>query len=150
MSEMDSQLFREGLIQQEIEADTGQIELCLRYLELLSKWNKTHNLTAVTDWNEMIRLHLLDSLSVLPLLNQLCRGRQSLKIVDVGTGAGLPGLILAIFLPQYQFDLIDAREKKISFLHYVKSQLQLNNVSYGNFFSSFLALVLSLVDKLSI
>ena len=71
MGHQDSSVLIDGLGWQEIEADSKQVDLCIRYLELLSKWNKKHNLTAVKNWPDMIRLHILDSLSVLPVLISL-------------------------------------------------------------------------------
>lgn len=79
------------------------------YLALLSKWSKAYNLTAITDYDEMVVKHILDSLSI----KDYVTGN---RIIDVGTGAGLPGLILAIVFPDKQFTLLDSNGKKIRFL----------------------------------
>lgn len=94
----------------------------LDYLSLLEKWNKVHNLTAITDHSDMVMLHILDSLSI----NRFLHGN---RIVDVGTGAGLPGIPLAIMHPQKEFVLIDCNNKKTAFLNQVICELQIKNVS---------------------
>lgn len=93
----------------------------LQYLELLQKWNKAFNLTAIRDVKEMVNLHILDSLSVLPYL-------YGTRMLDVGTGAGLPGLILAIVLPEKFFVLLDSNSKKTHFLTQVQCSLKLKNI----------------------
>lgn len=93
----------------------------LDYLALLVKWNKAYNLSAIRDPETMIDLHLLDSLAVAPYL----RGRY---FGDVGTGAGLPGIPLAILFPDRHFTLIDSNGKKVRFLFQVRTELGLDNV----------------------
>ncbi len=94
---------------------------CLAYLSLLQKWNKVYNLTAVRDPQEMLILHLLDSLSVLPYI-------QAGHLLDVGSGGGLPGLVIAITRPDVQVTTIDTVQKKTIFMRQVKAELGLSNV----------------------
>ena len=93
------------------------------YLQLLQKWNKPFNLTAIKKAEEMIPKHLMDSLSVLAHLGGARR------ICDVGTGAGLPGIPLAVCCPETEFVLLDSNGKKTRFLHQVRRHLNLNNVT---------------------
>jgi 16S rRNA (guanine527-N7)-methyltransferase len=95
------------------------------YLGLLSHWNKAFNLTAIRDSNEMLSKHLLDSLGVLPYVGEGL-------ILDVGSGAGLPGIPLAIAMPGSRFVLIDSNGKKTRFLTQVKITLGLDNVEVVN------------------
>jgi len=92
------------------------------YLRLIEKWNRVHNLTAVRETQQMVVLHLLDSLSILPHLD----GARSL--LDVGSGAGLPGIPIALALPALEVTLLDSSHKKTTFLEQVKAQLDLGNV----------------------
>lgn len=111
--------------------DTAITQL-LAYLQLLAKWNRAYNLTAVRDIEQMVSRHLLDSLSVLPFLQDKAFENKTAKakhLADVGTGAGLPGLILAIAQPQSQFDLLDSNGKKIRFVKQAIAELQLPNVA---------------------
>lgn len=110
-----------GIRQLGLELSAGVVEKLLAYLALLAKWNKVHNLTAVRDPEEMVTLHLLDSLSVLP---HVPPGR----LLDVGSGAGLPGIVLAICRPDLQVTTIDAVQKKASFMRQAKAELQIDNL----------------------
>ena len=92
------------------------------YLRLIEKWNRVHNLTAVRETQQMVVLHLLDSLSVLPHLD----GARSL--LDVGSGAGLPGIPIALASPALEVTLLDSSHKKTSFLEQAKAELDLRNV----------------------
>lgn len=93
----------------------------LDYLALMQKWNKVHNLTAVRDADEMVTLHLLDSLVVLPFID-------AKNLLDVGSGAGLPGIPLAICLPDLQVTVIDSNSKKVSFMRQAKAELGITNI----------------------
>ncbi len=92
------------------------------YLELLQKWNKAYNLTAINDKESMFKLHILDSLAILPYI-------QGQKIIDIGTGAGLPGIVIAIAKPELSVTLLDSNGKKIRFLQEVKRVLKLDNIN---------------------
>lgn len=102
--------------------DAPQTDALLHYRELLTRWNRRFNLTAIRDPGRMIEEHLLDSLSVRPHL----RGE---RIVDVGTGAGLPGMILALAEPERRFVLLDANGKKTRFLREAVRVLGPSNVT---------------------
>lgn len=96
--------------------------MLLEYLELMIKWNKTYNLTAIRDPQTMLTKHLLDSLAV-------ASGLLGQGFIDVGTGAGLPGIPLAILYPDREFHLLDSNGKKTRFLFHVKTALGLDNIS---------------------
>ena len=104
-----------------LQCDAGQRQQLLAYLQLLHKWNAAYNLTAVRDPAQMVTRHLLDSLAVAPHL-------PAGNAIDVGTGAGLPGVPLAIVFPQRQFALLDSNGKKTRFLFQVKTALSLDNM----------------------
>ena len=103
------------------EPDSACVDQMLSYLELLVQWNASYNLTAVRDPLEMVSRHLLDSLSVLSWV----RGE---RLLDAGTGAGLPGIPLAIVQPELIVTLLDSTGKKIRFLRHVKRRLILENI----------------------
>jgi len=96
-------------------------DLLLQYLTLLHKWNQAYNLTAIRDMESMVSRHIIDSLAILPWL----KGN---RLLDVGSGAGLPGVPLAIARPELQVVLLDSNGKKIRFLQEVKRTLALDNV----------------------
>lgn len=96
----------------------AQLEALSDYLALLVKWNRAYNLTAVRDPMDMVRKHLLDSLAIAP-------GVTGKRLIDVGTGAGLPGIPLAILFPEREFHLLDSNSKKTRFLFQVKTTLGL-------------------------
>lgn len=103
-------------------SDDNKIEILLQYLKLIVKWNQTYNLTAIKEPEEIIRLHFLDSLTVLPFL-------QGNRVIDIGTGAGFPGIPLAIFLPEKSFTLLDANAKKTRFVQQAVMELNLSHVN---------------------
>lgn len=109
-----------GLQQMGLQITAEQQQKLLDYVALICKWNRVHNLTAVRDPLEMVTLHILDSLSLLPHID--CE-----RLLDVGAGAGLPSIPLAICLPELQVTAIDAVQKKVSFMRQVKAQLGLAN-----------------------
>jgi 16S rRNA (guanine527-N7)-methyltransferase len=112
---------RAGLAALGAEADGAQLEQLAHYLRLLTKWNRAYNLTSVRDPQDMVVRHVLDSLAVQPWLH-------GQRILDVGTGAGLPGIPLAVMAPAKRFTLLDSVGKKIRFLRHVAGELGLGNV----------------------
>ena len=109
---------------------TAQKKNLLAYLEQLNKWNRTYNLTAIRDQEQALIQHLFDSLSVVKTFQQKIQrcGVTQPTIMDVGSGGGLPGVILAITLPEASITCIDAVEKKIAFIRHVAGVLQLKNL----------------------
>ncbi|WP_407646228.1 16S rRNA (guanine(527)-N(7))-methyltransferase RsmG [Glaciimonas soli] len=110
-----------------VTLNQDQQQKLLAYLELLSKWNRTYNLTAIRDPEQMMTHHLLDSLAVIPAF------RDAKNVLDVGAGGGLPGMILAIWAlsaqPEMRVSMVDTVHKKTAFLTQVKAELMLTNVS---------------------
>ena len=106
-----------------IDLPQSRIDKLLAYVDLLVKWNATYNLTAIRNGDEMVTQHLLDSLSVLPYLKDVT------TLADIGSGAGLPGIPLAIARPDLQVTLIDSVQKKSAFQQQAKIDLGLVNVS---------------------
>lgn len=112
-----------GLLEMGLQISADRQAKLIAYLLLIDKWNKVHNLTAIRDPLEMVTLHLLDSLSVLPHVQSLAPK----FLLDVGAGAGLPSIPLAICLPELQVTAIDSVQKKTSFMRQVKGELGLSN-----------------------
>ena len=108
-------------------ADDGQLRQLLAYLDLLAQWNKVYNLTAVRNPQDMLTHHLLDSLSVIASLRRHTQGR-AVKLLDVGSGGGLPGVAIAIFCPEMDVTCVDAVAKKTAFIQQVAGALALPNL----------------------
>ncbi|MGK0249121.1 MAG: 16S rRNA (guanine527-N7)-methyltransferase [Oleispira sp.] len=115
-----------GATQIGVSLSDQQLELLVQYLELFIKWNKAYNLSAIRDPEQMIPLHLLDSLIVHAYI------QTANNIIDVGTGPGLPGVVLAIMNPEKKFTLLDSNGKKTRFLFQAKLALKLDNVTIVN------------------
>jgi 16S rRNA (guanine527-N7)-methyltransferase len=115
-----------GLSAMKLSLPDGVPEKLIEYLDLLNHWNKTYNLTAIRDPAEMVSKHLLDSLAVLPYLGDAG------SLIDVGTGAGLPGIPLALCRPDLRVVLNDCVGKKTRFLTQAKLVLGLDNVEVVN------------------
>ncbi len=111
----------EGLAGLGLTLDDARKDRLLDYLALLSRWNRAYNLTAVDEPAAMVDRHLVDSLSILPWID-------GEEIVDAGTGAGLPGVVLAIACPERRFVLVDSNGKKVRFLRQVRRELGLDNI----------------------
>lgn len=114
----------EGIKKLNIEYTDKKVDNLIKYLELLAEYNSHTNLTALRDEKSIIEKHFLDSL----LLQNLIK-RESKKAIDIGTGAGFPGMVLAIFNPEIEFTLMDSIGKKTKFLELVKENLRLENVN---------------------
>jgi 16S rRNA (guanine527-N7)-methyltransferase len=118
---------RQGLVELGLDLPDPQVRQLVGHLELLQKWNKVYNLTAVRDPEQMLAQHLLDSLAVIgPLLRQLAA--KPIRLLDVGSGAGLPGAVIAICCPSIRVDCVDAVAKKAAFVQQVAGTLQLPNL----------------------
>ena len=115
--------------QTSLEISEAQIEQLTILLEMLNTWNAALNLTAIKDVDQMAILHILDSAAVCPVVRSV-EGVKS--VADVGTGAGFPGLVLAIMNPDLNFTLIDSVGKKLSFVRQVVTRLKLANVELIN------------------
>lgn len=113
---------RQLVAQTSLQLSEQQLQQLVQYVQLLDKWNSAYNLTSVRDPMEMLVKHIMDSLAVAPFI----KGQ---RIIDVGTGPGLPGIPLAICFPDKEFTLLDSLGKRIRFLNQVKLQLGLKNVT---------------------
>ena len=116
----------QGAAQLAIALTEDQLQSLTQYLQLLHKWNGAYNLTAIREPERMVPLHLLDSLAVHPYV------QEAQNIIDVGTGPGLPGMVLAIMNPHKTFTLLDSNGKKTRFLFQARTALGLDNVTIVN------------------
>ena len=125
---------RRGLVDLGLALDDIQVTRLLDYQELIQKWTKVYNLTAVRDPAEMLTHHLLDSLAAIaPLRRQVAgmpelAGQTKIKLLDVGSGAGLPGAVIAICCPGFVVDCVDTVGKKAAFIQQVAVSLKLPNL----------------------
>jgi len=116
-----------GLQSLQLELGAAQVDQLLDYVGLLQKWNKVYNLTSVRDPVDMMTHHLLDSLAVVrPLLKQV--GERPIQLLDVGSGGGLPGVVIAIACPQIDVTCVDTVAKKAAFIQQVAATLRLPNL----------------------
>lgn len=122
---------RAGLAALDLTLNDAQVQSLLAYQQLIEKWNKVYNLTAVRDPGDMLTHHLLDSLAVIaPLRRQLAltAQRAEVRLLDVGSGAGLPGVVIAICCPDIRVDCVDTVGKKAAFIQQVAVNLKLPNL----------------------
>lgn len=125
LSESISQRLSQGAQAMEMALSDDEQQRLLTYLAALIKWNKAFNLTAIRDPLEMVDKHLLDSLSILPHIDES-------PLIDIGTGAGLPGMIIAIMRPQLAVTLLDSNGKKTRFLKQLAADMALSQVTVVN------------------
>jgi len=111
----------QGLDKMGLEVSAEVQAALIRYVQLMHKWNKAYNLTAIRDQDQMVIRHILDSLSISPYIN-------ASPVLDVGTGAGLPGIPLALTMPEKKFVLVDSNSKKTRFLTQAKIELAIDNI----------------------
>ena len=106
------------------DANIADLEL---FLQEMGRWNQVHNLTAIEGEQDSVRLHLIDSIAVLPVMKQFL-GELFPKIADLGSGGGLPAIPIAIVQPEWRLTLIEAARKKTAFLQHVRGKLKLKNI----------------------
>lgn len=122
---------RQGITALGLSLSDAQVRQLLEYLALLQKWNRVYNLTAVRDPNQMLVQHLLDSLSMIrPLQRELVRRHKDAapRLLDVGSGGGLPGVVIAVCCPNVRVTCVDAVAKKAAFVRQVAASLALANL----------------------
>ncbi len=120
---MIKEIFREN----GLEITDHQEEQLQRYYELLIEWNRKINLTAITEYKEVIYKHFLDSAFIVK--SELFQTKEISTVLDLGTGAGFPGIVLAVLCPRYRFTLVDSLMKRIDFLRIVKEELELDHIT---------------------
>ena len=121
----DMKVFIDGLKELELELNEDQIQQFYDYYELLVEWNKVMNLTAITEFEDELKKHFVDSLSLVKVIKL---DGQS-KVIDLGTGAGIPGITLKFAFPEVEIVLLDALNKRITFLNEVIEKLGLKSIS---------------------
>jgi len=121
----DHDLLVEGLHRMSLNLSDQMIDQLMAYLNLIEKWNRVYNLTAIRERDEMVKLHFLDSLSILNYVEME-------HVLDVGSGAGFPGIVLAITKPELKVTVMDSVNKKTTFMQQVKSELSLSNLNVVN------------------
>ncbi|MCI9072020.1 MAG: 16S rRNA (guanine(527)-N(7))-methyltransferase RsmG [Lachnospiraceae bacterium] len=124
MSVYDTSQFRRDLQSIQVQLTDQQIDQFVRYFEMLVEWNGFMNLTGITDYEEVMKKHFIDSLS----LTKIFDTSRECRVIDVGTGAGFPGLALKIAFPWMEMTLLDSLNKRIQFLNAVINELGLNGV----------------------
>lgn len=124
---MSEGLLALGIEELGLELSTSNIADLELFLQEMGRWNQVHNLTAIEGEKDSVRLHLIDSIAVLPVLRQFLKD-PSPKIADLGSGGGLPAIPIAIVQPKWQLSLIEAIRKKTAFLQHVRGKLKLKNI----------------------
>ncbi len=127
LGENDRLRLQEGTEAMGLQLERSQLDGLFQYAKLIEKWNRVYNLTAIRSANEVITHHLLDSLAVVPKVDAVLTGYAKPHILDVGAGAGLPGLVWAIARPHWQITLVDTVQKKAAFMQQAAASLGLSN-----------------------
>ncbi|MDO4453215.1 MAG: 16S rRNA (guanine(527)-N(7))-methyltransferase RsmG [Eubacteriales bacterium] len=122
---MKSEILEKGCQLLNLSISEKQEEQFMKYYELLVEWNKVMNLTGITEFDEVMRKHFLDSLSIVKAIEK----KDALRVLDLGTGAGFPGIPLKIMFPEWDIVLLDSLNKRIKFLNEVIGQLGLERIS---------------------
>ncbi len=124
MAQYNKDQFVHDLSELGVSLDDNQISRFIRYYEMLVEWNQVMNLTAITEYDDVMKKHFIDSISLIKAYDV----KSQVKVIDVGTGAGFPGLALKIAYPSLQVTLLDSLNKRIQFLDAVINELQLSGV----------------------
>lgn len=125
-SNLELQNFHEDLTELGISLSEEQTGQFVRYYELLTEWNSFMNLTAITEFSEVLKKHFIDSLSIIKEFPEL--KNQEIRMIDIGTGAGFPGIPIKIAFPQIKVTLLDSLQKRLRFLEKVVEELELKDV----------------------
>lgn len=124
----DLSCFVKDLKEFNIILDDKRLNQFIRYYELLTEWNKVMNLTAITDFDEVCKKHFIDSLSLIKAYNVDSIVNKTASVIDIGTGAGFPGVPLKIIFPDMKITLLDSLNKRVNFLQTVINELKLENI----------------------
>lgn len=116
-------ILQEAAATLELDLSNNQLDTLISYLTMLAKWNDAYNLSGIKKPDLMLTHHIIDSLAIVSFLSK------AQHVLDVGTGAGLPGVVLAVCYPEKSFTLLDSNGKKIRFLKQVKYDLKINNIT---------------------
>jgi len=123
------QFLAEGAKEYSVHLNEDQLHNFLKYKEILLEWNKKMNLTAIVEDRDVVLKHFIDSLSIMPYIKGFFGERNSLELIDVGTGAGFPGIPVKISAPEVNVTLLDSLEKRVKFLGEVIKELGLSGIS---------------------